>query len=143
MTPQDSPENALESSSVDVQANTKVTNPEVPFSPGDMVRLEPATTNGFDPERVAYKREERLFLILSIFIGVLSGLMVVSFRIAIDWIKIITLGSAPHKGEPRLFIVPAVAGLVVAAMVRWVFPGARGSGVNQTKAALYIYNGYN
>jgi CIC family chloride channel protein len=33
-------------------------------------------------------------------------------------------------------------GLIVAALVLWVFPGARGSGVNQTKAALYVYNGY-
>jgi CIC family chloride channel protein len=144
MTPQDDPFDHQDSSenATEPQQTMQVTRPEVPISTGDMVTLETAAANGFDPQRVAYKREERLFLILSIFIGVLSGLMVVSFRIAIDWIKIITLGSAPHKGEPRLFIVPAVAGLLVAAMVRWIFPGARGSGVNQTKAALYIYNGY-
>jgi CIC family chloride channel protein len=33
-------------------------------------------------------------------------------------------------------------GLLVAVLVQLVFPGARGSGINQTKAALYIYNGY-
>jgi chloride channel protein, CIC family len=92
--------------------------------------------------RIAPTRDERLFLILSIFIGVLSGLLVVSFRVAIEWIKILTLGSAPHPGQYRLLIAPTVAGLVVAAMVQWFFPAARGSGVNQTKAALYIYNGY-
>ena len=37
---------------------------------------------------------------------------------------------------------PAIAGLVVAALVIWFFPAARGSGVNQTKAALYVYDGY-
>ncbi len=79
---------------------------------------------------------------LSIFIGVLSGLLVVSFRIAIEWIKILTLGTAPHAGQVRLILVPALAGLFVAALVQLFFPGARGSGVNQTKAALYIYNGY-
>jgi chloride channel protein, CIC family len=93
-------------------------------------------------EKIAPTRDERLFLVLSIFIGVLSGLLVVSFRIAIEWIKILTLGSAPHAGQFRLLLVPAVAGLFVAALVQLVFPGARGSGVNQTKAALYIYNGY-
>jgi CIC family chloride channel protein len=93
-------------------------------------------------EKIAPTRDERLFLVLSIFIGVLSGLLVVSFRIAIEWIKILTLGSAPHAGQFRLLIVPAIAGLFVAALVQLVFPGARGSGVNQTKAALYIYNGY-
>jgi CIC family chloride channel protein len=95
-----------------------------------------------DMEKIAPTRDERLFLVLSIFIGVLSGLLVVSFRIAIEWIKILTLGSAPHAGQFRLLFVPALAGLFVAALVQLFFPGARGSGVNQTKAALYIYNGY-
>jgi CIC family chloride channel protein len=93
-------------------------------------------------EKIAPTRDERLFLLLSIFIGVLSGLLVVSFRIAIEWIKILTLGSAPHAGQFRLLLVPAVVGLFVAALVQLFFPAARGSGVNQTKAALYIYNGY-
>jgi len=35
-----------------------------------------------------------------------------------------------------------VVGLVVAVMTRYVFPQVRGSGVNQTKAALYIHNGF-
>ncbi len=115
-----------------------------PINPGDQMALDPAQdpARQFDLQQIAPKREERLFLILSIFIGVLSGLLVVSFRLAIEWIKLLTLGSAPHPGEPRLFIVPACAGLFVAGLVRWVFPGARGSGVNQTKAALYIYNGF-
>jgi CIC family chloride channel protein len=92
--------------------------------------------------KLAPTRDERLFLVLSIFIGVISGLLVVSFQVAIDWIKILTLGSAPHAGQYRLLFVPAVAGLIVAALVLWFFPAARGSGVNQTKAAFYIYNGY-
>src|SRR5690242_20638450 len=41
-----------------------------------------------------------------------------------------------------MLLVPTLAGLLVAALVLLVFPRARGSGVNQTKAALYIYNGY-
>ena len=111
-----------------------------PINPGDATTLdEPSPV---DLQRIAPKREERLFLILSIFIGVLSGLLVVSFRVAIEWIKILALGSAPHAYERRLILVPTFAGLFVAALVRWVFPGARGSGVNQTKAALYIYNGF-
>src|ERR1700761_8416878 len=95
-----------------------------------------------DMEKIAPTRDERLFLILSIFIGIISGLLVVSFRVAIEWVKILTLGSAPHAGQLRLLFVPALAGLVVAALVQLFFPKARGSGVNQTKAALYIYNGY-
>jgi CIC family chloride channel protein len=41
-----------------------------------------------------------------------------------------------------MIIVPCLAGLVVAVLVRFVFPHVSGSGVNQTKAALYINNGY-
>src|SRR5215469_11628463 len=87
-------------------------------------------------------REERLFLLLSIFIGILSGLLVVSFRMAIEWLSILLLGVAPGPGQKRLFLIPCAVGLVVAVLTRYVFPGVRGSGVNQTKAALYIHNGY-
>jgi CIC family chloride channel protein len=80
--------------------------------------------------------------VLSIFIGIISGLLVVSFRVAINWIQALTLGSAPQPGLLRLIFVPVIMGAVVAALVQLFFPGARGSGVNQTKAALYIYNGY-
>ena len=98
--------------------------------------------NPADVHRLAPNRDEQLFLVLSIFIGIISGLLVVCFRVAISWIQVLTLGSSPHPGQLRLFFVPMGVGLLVAALVQLVFPGARGSGINQTKAALYIYNGY-
>jgi CIC family chloride channel protein len=87
-------------------------------------------------------REDRFFLILSVFIGVFSGLVVVCFRYAIDWSRIYLLGSGAQPSTARLILVPTVSGLVIAALVIRVFPLARGSGVNQTKAAVFIYNGY-
>jgi CIC family chloride channel protein len=95
-----------------------------------------------DPEISAPAREERLFLLLSIFIGVISGLLVVSFRMAIEWLTVLLQGSAPAAHQPRLIVVPALAGIVIALLTRYAFPQVRGSGVNQTKAALYIHNGY-
>ncbi|MDE3136101.1 MAG: chloride channel protein [Acidobacteriota bacterium] len=76
-------------------------------------------------------------------IGLLSGLAVVCFRISIETTRIWLLGSglAPASWERTLF-VPLVAGIVVALLVMWAFPDVRGSGVNQTKAAVYIYDGY-
>src|SRR6516165_1130398 len=85
-------------------------------------------------------REERLFLALSVVIGILSGLAVVVFRMAIDRSNQFLLGSSPSG--LRLLLAPTLTGLVIALLVVHVFPRARGSGVNQTKAALYIYNGY-
>jgi len=92
--------------------------------------------------RIAPGREERVFLLLSIFIGVISGLLVVSFRMAIAWLSVLLLGSSPNPHQPRLLIVPAIAGMVIALLSRYVFPNVRGSGINQTKAALYIHTGY-
>lgn len=87
-------------------------------------------------------REDRLFLMLSIFIGIISGLLVVSFRMAIEWLTVLLQGSAPAPHQLRLIVVPCIIGLVLGVMTRYVFPDVRGSGVNQTKAALYIHNGY-
>lgn len=95
-----------------------------------------------DIAKILPVREERLFLLLSIFIGVISGLLVVSFRMAIEWLTVLLQGSAPDAHQPRLIIVPTCAGLVIALWARYIFPDVRGSGVNQTKAALYIHNGY-
>jgi CIC family chloride channel protein len=86
--------------------------------------------------------EDVFFLILSVFIGIFSGLAVVCFRLAIDWMHLALLGPLPETHGWRLFAVPSLVGLLVAVLVIKVFPGIRGSGVNQTKAALYIFNGY-
>ena len=86
--------------------------------------------------------EERFFLILSVFIGIFAGLAVVCFRLAIDWTHLELIGPLPQIHSWRMFLAPTVAGLIVAALVIHIFPATRGSGVNQTKAALYIFNGY-
>ncbi|MGC2403395.1 MAG: chloride channel protein [Acidobacteriaceae bacterium] len=130
--------------------STATETPETSPTPGQNDGIDPVLVaeerryrpNPAEVERLAPNRDERLFLVLSIFIGVLSGLLVVCFRVAINWIQVLTLGSSPHPGQLRLFFVPVGVGLLVAVLVQLVFPGARGSGINQTKAALYIYNGY-
>lgn len=108
-------------------------------SPPTGVTAQPAAD---EAGRTSSLREERLFLLLSIFIGVISGLLVVSFRMAIEWLGILLLGSSPQPHQVNLLIRPTIAGIVIALLVRYAFPEARGSGINQTKAALYIRNGY-
>lgn len=87
-------------------------------------------------------REEQFFLLLAIIIGVASGLAVVLFRVAIEYARVYLLGSALQPPFPRVVLVPALVGLVVAFCVVRFFSRVRGSGVNQTKSALYIYDGY-
>lgn len=93
------------------------------------------------PERLSL-REEQFFLVLAVLIGISSGLAVVCFRICIDLVRLKLLGSGLRPGLPRVVLAPMLAGLVVAALVKTIFSKAKGSGVNQTKAALYIYDGY-
>ena len=100
--------------------------------------------NGRSPKALLQSvfREDRFFLVLSVFIGIFSGLAVVCFRFAIDWCRLYLLGSGAILTPTRLVLAPTLAGLVIAVLVIHLFPQTRGSGVNQTKAALYIYNGY-
>jgi CIC family chloride channel protein len=88
------------------------------------------------------RREDRFFLLFAIFVGVFSALAVVCFRVAIEWSRIWLLGAALRPEPWRVLLVPTVVGLLVGALVHTVFPAARSSGVNQTKAALYVYDGY-
>ena len=86
--------------------------------------------------------EENLFLLLAVIIGLFAGLSVVCFRISIDWIRLFLFGSSLTPSVARLLLVPVAGGLVVAFLTVRYFKAVRGSGVNQTKAAVYIYDGY-
>ena len=79
---------------------------------------------------------------LAVFVGLFSGLAVVCFRLAIDWTRIALLGPVLQAHDLRLLVAPTAVSLLVAILVIHVFPQVRGSGVNQTKSALYIFNGY-
>jgi chloride channel protein, CIC family len=94
---------------------------------------------GWRPPQLA---EPQLFLILALLIGVFAGLLIVCFRIAIEMAHVHLLGSALQPSPARLFLVLPLAGLLIAVFVDLVSPAIRGSGVNQTKAAVYIYDGY-
>lgn len=87
-------------------------------------------------------REDRFFLVLSVFIGVFSGLAVVCFRFAINWCRIYLLGTGAQLSTTRLLLAPMLTGLLIALIVIYIFPHSRGSGVNETKSALYIFNGH-
>jgi chloride channel protein, CIC family len=121
-------------------SSSVITNPELPAPAEAAWWTRPRRLVQW-PIHFAF-REERFFLILSVFIGIFSALAVVCFRLAIDFIRLRLLG--PHLAPHGLHLLwaPAATGLVVAILVLHVFPAVRGSGVNQTKSALYIYNGY-
>jgi len=85
-------------------------------------------------------REEQVFLALTLLIGALVGLIVVAF------IEITGRFGAqlypPYAAAWRRFLVPVAGSLVMGYLLYKYFPDARGSGVPQTKAALYARGGF-
>ena len=84
-------------------------------------------------------REEQLFLVLTLVIGALVGLAVVAFIVLTERFgaKLYPPGG---MGLRRLF-VPIAGSLGTGYLLYRYFPDARGSGVPQTKAALYAREG--
>ncbi|MGB9244565.1 MAG: chloride channel protein [Candidatus Acidiferrales bacterium] len=118
------------------------TAPEpVPQSSSSSIRRLWSTWRSWT-NRIFSLREDQLFLFLAVLIGIFSGVAVVCFRMAIEWVHLLSFGSSMFPPLLRVLIVPTAGGLVIALLVIYAFPGARGSGVNQTKAAVYVSNGY-
>jgi CIC family chloride channel protein len=84
-------------------------------------------------------REARLFAALSIVVGILAGLSAVFFAVAIDWTTRALFGF--RAGPARTVAVPILVSLATGLLLRYVFPGVRGSGVPQTEAAYKLEAG--
>ena len=86
--------------------------------------------------------EAQRFLLLAVLIGIFAGLLVVCFHIAIDMLSWYSLGALSGRLRFGRLISPALGAVAAVFLVMRLFPAARGSGVNQTKAALYISDGF-
>lgn len=85
------------------------------------------------------EREEQIFLVLTLLIGALVGALVVAFIL-------ITERSGARLYPPggaawRRLLVPVLGSLGMGYLLYRFFPDARGSGVPQTKAALWARGG--
>jgi CIC family chloride channel protein len=86
------------------------------------------------------QQEQRLFLILNLVIGAVVGLVVVAFILLTG-----RLGSRmyPAGGEAwRRLLVPTLGSWITGYLLYRYFPDARGSGIPQTKTALFVHGGY-
>ncbi len=86
------------------------------------------------------EREEQIFLLLSLLIGALTGLAVVAFIVLTE-----RLGMRlypPDGAAWRRVLVPVAGSLAMGYLLYRYFPDARGSGVPQTKAALFARDGF-
>jgi CIC family chloride channel protein len=85
-------------------------------------------------------REDRISILLSFVIGALVGLVVVAFILLTGRLaaRMYPAGSAAWR---RIF-VPTGGALFSGYLLYRYFPDARGSGIPQTKFAIFIHNGY-
>jgi CIC family chloride channel protein len=84
--------------------------------------------------------EDRSAILLSLVIGLLVGLVVVAFILLTGRLaaRVYPNGSAAW----RRVLIPTFGSLITGWLLYRFFPNARGSGIPQTKYALFINNGY-
>lgn len=88
----------------------------------------------------AEQREDQIFLALTLVIGALVGLVVVAFIVLTERLgmRLYPVGSASW----RRVLIPVGGSLAMGYLLARYFPDARGSGVPQTKAALFAREGF-
>src|ERR1700690_1436126 len=85
------------------------------------------------------EREDQVFLVLALVIGALTGLAVVAFILLTEreGLRLYPVGGARW----RRLLFPVGGSLGIGYLLYRYFPNARGSGVPQTKAALFAREG--
>jgi hypothetical protein len=92
-----------------------------------------------DAERLV-RHENTLLLVVTLLIGAVVGLVVVAFIVVTE-----RLGARlyPASGAAwHRLVVPTAGALISGLLLARYFPNARGSGIPQTKTALFLHDGY-
>ena len=92
--------------------------------------------------RLVPKESQRVF-VLTLIVGAVCGLAAVSFHLAIIKTENLLIGVALSSSHFALFgiLTPTLGGLLSGALLTYVVPGARGSGIPQVKVAYQIRDG--
>jgi CIC family chloride channel protein len=86
------------------------------------------------------QHEDKVLLVLTLIIGAVVGVVVVAFILLTE-----NLGARLYPaGAPawRRVLVPVFGALITGFLLHRYFPNARGSGIPQTKTALFLRDGY-
>src|SRR5690349_24387935 len=84
------------------------------------------------------RQEDRLALLLSLLIGALVGLVVVAFILLTGRLAAHMYPAGDDAAWRRL-LVPILGALTSGLLLARLFPDARGSGIPQTRAAIFIH----
>jgi CIC family chloride channel protein len=103
------------------------------------MQLERLTTRFGELVEDLRKQEDRLALVLSLVIGALVGAIVVAFILLTGRLS---AHMYPAGGQGwRRILVPTLGSLLTGYLLFRYFPSARGSGIPQTRAAIFIHDG--
>lgn len=95
--------------------------------------------------RRALPSESQHLFALTLAVGVVCGLVAVAFHLSIRAAEALLINRALHaQGSAWVawtIVTPALGGLVAGAVLYWVVPGARGSGIPQVKEAFALGGG--
>jgi CIC family chloride channel protein len=84
--------------------------------------------------------EDKVLLLLTLIIGAVVGLVVVAFILVTE-----NLGARLYPGTVpawRRLVIPVAGALLTGVLLSRYFPNARGSGIPQTKTALFVRDGF-
>jgi CIC family chloride channel protein len=87
-----------------------------------------------------HRYEDKVLLLLTLIIGAVVGLVVVAFILVTE-----NLGARLYPGTVaawRRLVIPVAGALVTGILLSRYFPNARGSGIPQTKTALFVRDGF-
>ncbi len=103
------------------------------------LEADPAYESTYLPPGTSAARQEVLAVLIAALIGLSTGLAVVWLRVAIDGMRVL-LHSKWFEG-PRIVLAPVVGGLIAAVLVQ-KFSRLHSGAITDTKASLYLKNGY-
>jgi CIC family chloride channel protein len=107
---------------------------------GQRAGVAATTRESRGPAFQGHQHEEKVLLVLTLIIGAIVGLVVVAFIVLTE-----NLGARlyPAGGAAwRRVLIPVFGALSTGFLLFRYFPNARGSGIPQTKAALFLRDGY-
>jgi CIC family chloride channel protein len=87
-----------------------------------------------------HRYEDKVLLLLTLIIGAVVGLVVVAFILVTE-----NLGARLYPGTVaawRRLVIPVAGALLTGILLARYFPNARGSGIPQTKTALFVRDGF-
>ncbi len=90
--------------------------------------------------QASLQSEDRVLLVLTLIIGAVVGMVVVAFILLTE-----NLGSKLYPADGaawRRIFIPVAGALISGFFLSRYFPEARGSGIPQTKTALFLRDGY-